>query len=200
MFTGIISDIGTIVRCHKTGDTRFDIQTSFDTASIALGASIACSGVCLTVVETGSDWFGVEASQETLDCTNARHWKSGTKINLERALRVGDELGGHWVSGHVDGLATLLAITPEGDSHRLRFLVPSAFSAFIAPKGSITLDGVSLTVNHVDNNEFGVNIIPHTWENTIFGQLRVEDELNMEIDLMARYVARQLMMKQQVAR
>ena len=198
MFTGIISDIGTILRCHKSGDTRFDIQTSFDTASIALGASIACSGVCLTVIETGADWFAVEASAETLACTTARHWQIGTRLNLERALRVGDELGGHWVSGHVDGLATLLAIVPEGDSHRLMFESPAAFSAFIAPKGSITLDGVSLTVNHVDGNQFGVNIIPHTWQNTILGQLRVGDELNMEIDLMARYVARQLAIKQQV--
>lgn len=192
MFTGIITDIGIIKDVIRTGDTKFVIQTAYDTGTIDLGASIACAGVCLTVIETGPDWFAVAASQETLDCTTAQYWHQGTKINLERALRVGDELGGHWVSGHVDGLGQIESITPEGDSHRLVIRAPHAYAHFIAQKGSVTLDGISLTVNHVDGDYFGVNIIAHTWAVTTLGQNKVGDRVNLEIDLMARYVARQL--------
>lgn len=195
MFTGIINDIGIILNLEDNGDTRINIKTRFETDDIMIGASIACAGICLTVIEKGNDWFAVEASKETLDCTTAKFWQIGQKINLERALRVGDELGGHWVSGHVDGLAQLISIKPEGNSHRLCIAVPPALAGFIAPKGSIALDGVSLTVNEVidtPEHQFGVNIIPHTWALTTLGALQAGQYLNLEIDLMARYVARQL--------
>ena len=194
MFTGIVTDIGTIAKVTQCGDTRFDVLTAYDTDTIDLGASISHSGVCLTVVEKGKgadgDWFAVEASKETLDVTSAGKWQEGTKLNLERALKMGDELGGHIVSGHVDGLAEITAITPEGDSQRYTFKTTSALMPFIAPKGSVTLDGTSLTVNEVEGPTFGVNLIPHTQEVTTWGLSKVGDIVNLEIDVLARYVAR----------
>ncbi|MEL0151444.1 MAG: riboflavin synthase [Parvibaculales bacterium] len=194
MFTGIVTDIGTIAKVTQSGDTRFDVLTAYDTDTIDLGASISHSGVCLTVIEKGKgadgDWFAVEASKETLDVTSAGKWQEGTKLNLERALKMGDELGGHIVSGHVDGLAEITAITPEGDSQRYTFKTTSALMPFIAPKGSVTLDGTSLTVNEVDGLTFGVNLIPHTQEVTTWGLSKVGDIVNLEIDVLARYVAR----------
>lgn len=194
MFTGIVTDIGTIAKVTQSGDTRFDVLTAYDTDTIDLGASISHSGVCLTVVEKGKgadgDWFAVEASKETLDVTSAGKWQEGTKLNLERALKMGDELGGHIVSGHVDGLAEITAITPEGDSQRYTFKTTSALMPFIAPKGSVTLDGTSLTVNEVEGPTFGVNLIPHTQEVTTWGLSKVGDIVNLEIDVLARYVAR----------
>ncbi|MCH1542651.1 MAG: riboflavin synthase [Alphaproteobacteria bacterium] len=194
MFTGIITDIGTIAKVTKSGDTRFDVLTAYDTDTIDMGASIAHSGVCLTVIEKGKgadgDWFAVEASKETLDVTSAGAWQEGTKLNLERALKMGDELGGHIVSGHVDGLAEIIAITPEGDSQRYTFKTSAALMPFIAPKGSVTLDGTSLTVNEVEGLTFGVNLIPHTQDVTTWGLSKVGDIINLEIDVLARYVAR----------
>ncbi len=194
MFTGIVTDIGTIAKVTQSGDTRFDVLTAYDTDTIDLGASISHSGVCLTVIEKGKgadgDWFAVEASKETLDVTSAGKWQEGTKLNLERALKMGDELGGHIVSGHVDGLAEITAITPEGDSQRYTFKTTSALMPFIAPKGSVTLDGTSLTVNEVEGPTFGVNLIPHTQEVTTWGLSKVGDIVNLEIDILARYVAR----------
>lgn len=194
MFTGIVTDIGTIAKVTHSGDTRFDVLTAYDTDTIDLGASISHSGVCLTVIEKGKgadgDWFAVEASKETLDVTSACNWEEGTKLNLERALKMGDELGGHIVSGHVDGLAEITAITPEGDSQRYTFKTSAALMPFIAPKGSVTLDGTSLTVNEVEGLTFGVNLIPHTQEVTTWGLLKVGDIVNLEIDVLARYVAR----------
>ncbi len=194
MFTGIVTDIGTIAKVTQRGDTRFDVLTAYDTDTIDLGASISHSGVCLTVIEKGKgadgDWFAVEASKETLDVTSAGKWKEGAKLNLERALKMGDELGGHIVSGHVDGLAEITAITPEGDSQRYTFKTTSALMPFIAPKGSVTLDGTSLTVNEVEGLTFGINLIPHTQEVTTWGLSKVGDIVNLEIDVLARYVAR----------
>ena len=194
MFTGIVTDIGTIAKVIQSGDTRFDVLTAYDTDTIDLGASISHSGVCLTVIEKGKgadgDWFAVEASKETLDVTSAGEWQEGTKLNLERALKMGDELGGHIVSGHVDGLAEITAITPEGDSQRYTFKTTSALMPFIAPKGSVTMDGTSLTVNEVEGLTFGVNLIPHTQEVTTWGLSKVGDIVNLEIDVLARYVAR----------
>ncbi|HCQ71332.1 MAG: riboflavin synthase [Alphaproteobacteria bacterium] len=191
MFTGIIQDIGTVQSIDKQGDWRFVIKTALPLADKPLGASIACAGCCLTVVEKGADWFAVDVSGESLSKTTLGTWEQGTRLNLEPALRAGDELGGHIVSGHVDGLATLQSIKPENDSHILRFSVPQEFAAYIAPKGSITLNGVSLTVNDVENNEFTVNIIPHTWEVTTLGHLKAGDALNFEVDMLARYILRQ---------
>ena len=194
MFTGIVTDIGTIAKITQTGDTRFDVLTAYDTDTIDLGASISHSGVCLTVIEKGKgtdgDWFAVEASKETLDVTSAGTWQEGTKLNLERALKMGDELGGHIVSGHVDGLAEITAITPEGDSQRYSFKTTPEIMPFIAPKGSVTLDGTSLTVNEVEGLTFGVNLIPHTQEVTTWGLSQVGDIVNLEIDVLSRYVAR----------
>jgi riboflavin synthase len=195
MFTGIVTDVGEVVSAEKRGDTRFVIATSYDPATIAIGASIACSGCCLTVIETGRAGDGrgtflVEASAETLAKTNLGSWKAGTRINLERALKMGDELGGHVVSGHVDGLATIVSITPEGDSKRFVFEAPPDLARFVAPKGSVTLEGTSLTVNEVDGCRFGVNIIPHTQAVTTWGHAREGSRVNIEIDMLARYVAR----------
>jgi riboflavin synthase len=192
MFTGIITDIGEVRGIEKRGDLRARIGTSYDTDTIDLGASIACDGVCLTVVETGDDWFDVEISAETVSKTNLSHntWAPGRRINLERALKVGDELGGHIVSGHVDGVAELTGLTDEGDSTRATFRAPEELAKFIAPKGSITLNGTSLTVNEVDGATFGINIIPHTKTVTTWGDARVGDRINLEIDTLARYVAR----------
>ncbi|MCB9965235.1 MAG: riboflavin synthase [Rhodospirillales bacterium] len=191
MFTGIITDIGTIVAVDDSrGDKRFTIQTSFDMERVPLGASIACSGCCLTVVEKDADKFVVDVSAESLSKTILGEWQVGTHINLEQSLKLGDDLGGHMVSGHVDGVARLESLTPDGDSHRLVFSVPKEFSKLIAPKGSIALDGISLTVNEVEGNHFGVNIIPHTWNVTTMGGKRPGDVFNFEIDTIARYVAR----------
>ena len=193
MFTGIISDVGTIIEVTHMGDTRYVIETSYDTQSIDIGASIACSGVCLTVIEkmqSPSPRFAVEASAETLNVTTAKNWAMGTKLNLERALKMGDELGGHIVSGHVDGIAEIKSIEPDGDSLRFVFAAPEELAMFIASKGSVTLDGTSLTVNEVRGNNFGVNMIPHTQAVTTWGQSKSGDLINIEIDVLARYVAR----------
>jgi len=192
MFTGIITDIATVRAVEKTGDTRFEFTTSFDTSKIVLGASIACNGACMTVIETGDDWFAIEASAESLDRTTLGDLAVGAKVNLEQATRVGDELGGHIVSGHVDGVATLIKRLPEGDSLRLTFEVPEEFAKYIASKGSVTLEGVSLTVNEVDENTFGINLIPHTQTHTTLGSKQPGDRINFEIDMLARYVARML--------
>lgn len=192
MFTGIITDIGSIVALDKAdgGDTLLAIQTRYDTGSIALGASIACSGICLTVTKLEADRFYAQASQETLDCTTLGNWQIGRKINLERALKLGDELGGHLVSGHVDAVGRLTHLTPEDESVRLTFTAPDALLPFIAAKGSIVIDGVSLTVNHTQDAQFGINIVPHTQQETTLGTLQVGDAVNIEIDMLARYVAR----------
>ncbi len=190
MFTGIITDIGRVKRIEKAGDTRFVIETHYDTGEIAVGASVACAGPCLTVVDKDDGWFAVDASAETLSKTTLGAWEAGTSVNLERALRVGDEMGGHIVTGHVDGVAEVVSIAPEGDSLRFVLEVPKPFAKFVAPKGSLTLDGVSLTVNEVDGNRFGVNIIPHTQTATTLGALKAGDRVNFEIDVLARYVDR----------
>ena len=190
MFTGIITAIGTIIDFEKDGDWQIKIKTPWDCQQIALGASIACSGVCLTVIDKGDDWFHVAASQETMNLTTLSKWRTGVNVNLERALAMGDELGGHIVSGHVDGVAKLVSVIAENDSHRLVIKAPSDLSCFIATKGSVTLDGISLTVNDVDGDLFHVNIISHTWQETTLGQRKTGDKLNIEIDMLARYVAR----------
>ena len=192
MFTGIVTDVGRVRAIERKGDTRIEIETAYDMDDVDIGASIACSGPCLTVVEKGSGWFAVEASAETLDKTALGDWEVGTRINLERAMRIGDELGGHIVSGHVDAVATVVDMQPEGDSVRFTFEAPADFAKYIAPKGSVCLDGVSLTVNEVQENQFGVNIISHTQSATSFGRRKVGDRINMEIDTIARYVARLL--------
>ncbi len=195
MFTGIVTDLGRVRSIEQAGDTRFVLETGYDTGTIAIGASIACSGACLTVVETGDDWFAVEASAETLGLTTLAAWRPGTRVNLERALSLGDELGGHLVTGHVDGRGEVLSIEPEGDSHRFAVAAPDSLARYIARKGSITVDGVSLTVNDVESNRnegcrFEVNIIRHTAEATTFGTYRAGDQVNLEIDLLARYLER----------
>jgi riboflavin synthase len=194
MFTGIITDIGRVRTLEQNGDLTARITTSYDRDSIALGASIACDGVCLTVTalgeEGGETWFEVDISAETLAKTNIGEWRVHSAVNLERALKVGDELGGHIVSGHVDGVAELIAMAEEGDSTRMSFRVPHDLSKYIAPKGSVALNGTSLTVNEVEGDTFGVNIIPHTKEVTTWGEARVGDHINLEIDTLARYVAR----------
>lgn len=190
MFTGIVTDIGTVTAREARGDTRFRIRTAYDTASIAIGASIACSGVCLTVVQKGDDWFAVDVSAETLSRTGLGNWQEGSRINLERSLRVGDELGGHIVSGHVDGVGDVSMVRPDGDSLRIEVKAPDALAPFIAEKGSITVDGVSLTVNSVEHATFGINLIPHTQQVTTLGKLKAGDRVNLEIDTLARYVAR----------
>jgi riboflavin synthase len=190
MFTGIITDIGRVRSIKPRGDTRFEIETAYDTATIEIGASIACSGACLTVVDKGEGWFAVDVSAETLAKTNLGDWVAGTVINLERSLRLGDELGGHIVLGHVDGVGRVASVKPEGDSLRFRFEVPLQLAPFVAPKGSIAVNGVSLTVNEVEGNGFGVNIIPHTQQMTTFGKMLAGDRINLEVDVLARYVAR----------
>jgi len=190
MFTGIITDIGAVKAVTQAGDTRFEIATRYDMASVDIGASIACAGVCLTVIEKGDGWFAVQASGETLDRTTAGDWRDGSRINLERALKVGDELGGHIVSGHVDGVAEAISTEPVGESLKIVFRAPEALARYIAAKGSVTIDGVSLTVNDVDGQAFSVNIIPHTQSETTLGQLQAAERVNLEIDVLARYVAR----------
>ena len=193
MFTGIISDVGQVRQVEKRGDTHIVIATHYDVSAINIGASIACSGICLTVVEKGNAedrWFAVTASGETVSKTTIADWKPGETVNLERPLKLGDELGGHIVAGHVDGVAELERVALEGESTRMDFAAPAKLALFIAPKGSVALDGVSLTVNDVDGTRFGVNIIPHTAKVTTFGCLKPGARVNLEVDLMARYVAR----------
>lgn len=192
MFTGIITDLGRVKSVEKKGDTRFEFETTYDLSTVEIGASIACNGACMTVIEKGNDWFAITASGESLSKTTMGSWIVGQPINFERACKVGDELGGHIVSGHVDGLAEIISIIAEGDSHRFKFKVPTELKNFIAYKGSVTLNGVSLTVNEVEDDVFGINIIPHTMEVTTFGQSEVGDKINLEIDMLARYVARLL--------
>lgn len=195
MFTGIVTDIGEVVSREDRGDTRFVISCDYDPDTIDIGASIACDGACLTVIdrgrgENGKAWFAVDASGETLDKTSLGGWQAGSRMNLERALKIGDELGGHIVTGHVDGVGEVVSTAPEGDSMRFVFRAPDALKPFIAEKGSVTLNGTSLTVNEVEDNEFGVNLIPHTLEVTTWGISKPGDQINMEIDILARYVAR----------
>ena len=191
MFTGIITDIGKVRAIKDTNrDRRFEIETAYDLATIDIGASIAHSGCCLTVVEKGEGWFAVEVSGESLSLTTLDQWAVGGRINLERATKVGDELGGHIVSGHVDGLGEVISVTVEGGSHRVKVRVPRPLHRYIAPKGSIAVEGVSLTVNEVEDDVFGVNIIPHTWDVTTLGQLVAGAKVNLEIDVLARYAAR----------
>ena len=192
MFTGIVTDLGEILELEQKGDLRARIKTNYDTAGITFGASIACDGICLTAVDFGDDWFDVEISSETVSKTiiGAGMWKVGHTINLERSLKVGDELGGHIVSGHVDGIAKVTSIKDEGDSTRFVFEAPSELARYIAPKGSVALNGTSLTVNEVDSNTFGVNLVPHTKKVTSWGKTQVNEPVNLEIDTLARYVAR----------
>lgn len=191
MFTGIVTDVGRVRSVQQTNrDLRFEIETAFDTATIDIGASISHAGCCLTVVDKGPGWFAVEVSGETLSMTTLSDWAEGRPVNLERAARVGDELGGHIVSGHVDGVGEVLSIESEGGSHRVKIRVPKPLHRHIAPKGSITVEGVSLTVNEVEDDVFGVNLIPHTWDVTSLGSLKVGSRVNLEIDMLARYLAR----------
>ncbi|WP_106744778.1 riboflavin synthase [Yoonia maritima] len=193
MFTGIVTDIGEIITLEQRGDLRARIGTGYDVAGIDIGASIACNGVCLTVIALGTDpqnWFDVEISAETVSATNVGEWLVGKRLNLERALKVGDELGGHIVSGHVDGVAQVIKIRDEGDSTRVTFRAPGKLAKFIAPKGSVALNGTSLTVNEVEGSDFGINFIPHTKIATTWGDVEEGDLINIEIDTMARYVAR----------
>ncbi len=192
MFTGIITDLGRVKSVEKKGDTHFTFETSYDMSKVDIGGSIACNGGCMTVIEKGENWFAITASEESLSKTTMRQWQEGTPVNFERACRVGDELGGHIVSGHVDGVCEVVSITEEGESHRFQFRSPENLKNFIAPKGSVTLNGVSLTVNEVEDDLFGINIIPHTMSVTTFGSTKVGDLINLEIDMLARYVARLL--------
>jgi len=192
MFTGIIQTTGSVRSIEKDGDWRCIIATPMDLSRTEIGASIACSGVCLTAVDKGDDWFAVDVSHETLSKTTLGNWQEGSVINLEPSLKLGDELGGHIVSGHVDGLAVIRTIRQDGDSHVLTLGLGDEFMRFIAPKGSAALDGISLTVNEVGADYFTVNIIPHTWQHTTLGQKEEGDQLNFEIDMLARYVARMI--------
>jgi len=194
MFTGIITDIGEVARVEMRGDLHARVNTTYDMAGVDIGASIACNGICLTVVDKGTGWFEVDISAESIAKTNIMKggaaWPVGTKLNLERALKLGDELGGHIVSGHVDGVAKVLSLEDEGESTRLTFEAPDVLARFIAPKGSVALNGTSLTVNDVDGCRFGVNIIPHTKAHTTWHEVKAGDMVNLEIDTLARYVAR----------
>ena len=191
MFTGIVTDVGRVRAVRDTArDRRFEVATGFDLPSLEIGASVSHAGCCLTVVEKGPGWFAVEVSRETLGVTTLGDWAEGRRVNLERAARVGDELGGHIVSGHVDGIGEVLSVEAEGGSRRVRIRAPRPLHRFIAPKGSITVDGVSLTVNEVADDVFGVNLIPHTWEVTTLGELAPGSRVNLEIDMLARYLAR----------
>ena len=195
MFTGIVTDVGEITALTpggQKGDRRFVVRTKHDMGPVPMGASIACSGCCLTVIEKGVDWFAVEASAETLDKTHLGDWKQGSRINLELSLKLGDELGGHLVYGHVDGVGTIVSMTPEGGSVRFVFAAPGELSRFVAAKGSVAIDGISLTVNEVEGNRFGVNIIPHTQAVTTLGQAKPGHRVNLEVDMLARYVQRLL--------
>ena len=202
MFTGIVTDVGEVRKAEQRGDLRLQIGTSYDLDTVDLGASISCSGVCLTVVDKGDDWFAVDVSGETISKTAGDKWREGARLNLERALRLGDELGGHIVTGHVDAVASVVGTCPEGDSTRIGISVPNDLAPMIAPKGSITLDGVSLTVNEVREAEdgsthFSVNIIPHTAQHTTLGNLAAGQQLNVEIDVLARYLSRMIAARSQ---
>jgi riboflavin synthase len=190
MFTGIVTDIGVVSALEQEGDLRARISTGYDTAGIDMGASIASDGVCLTVVGLGADWYDVQISAETVAMTNLSNWVVGRRVNLERALKVGDELGGHIVSGHVDGVAEVVAMRDEGDSTRVTLRASPSLARFIASKGSVALNGTSLTVNEVEGCDFGINFIPHTKEVTTWGDVKLGDKINLEIDTLARYVAR----------
>ena len=191
MFTGIVTDVGRVRSIRETNrDRRFEIETAYDLAAVEIGASISHAGCCLTVVEKGDTWFAVEVSGETLSTTTLSDWTEGRPVNLERAARAGDELGGHIVSGHVDGVGEVLSVTMEGGSHRVRIRAPRPLHRYIASKGSIGVEGVSLTVNEVEDDVFGVNLIPHTWDVTTLGRLAAGSRVNLEIDMLARYLAR----------
>ncbi len=192
MFTGIVQDIGRVKSIARNGDWRFEIETGLDLSKTPVGASICCSGVCLTMVQKGSNWFAVDVSQETLSRSGLGLWTESTRVNLEPSLRLGDELGGHMVYGHVDSQAKIEKMTRQGESLRVDLEIEPDMISFIAPKGSVTLDGVSLTVNEVKKTGFSVNIIPHTWKNTAFADRKAGDSINLEIDMLARYVARLL--------
>lgn len=202
MFTGIVTDVGTVIAAEQRGDLRLRVRTGFDLATVDLGASIACSGVCLTVVDKGDDWFAVDVSAETKSRTAADLWREGARLNLERSLRLGDELGGHIVTGHVDAVGEVLGICAEGDSQRIGVQVPRALAAMIATKGSVALDGVSLTVNDVRDAEdgmahFSVNIIPHTAQQTTLVDIQPGRQLNVEVDVLARYIDRMMAVRAQ---
>lgn len=202
MFTGIVTDVGTVIVAEQRGDLRLRVRTGFDLATVDLGASICCSGVCLTVVDKGEDWFAVDLSTETLSRTAPGLWKAGAALNLERSLRVGDELGGHFVTGHVDCIGEIVGVCPEGGSTRIGVSVPLGHSALIAEKGSIALDGVSLTVNEVRDGEdgaghFSVNVIPHTAAHTSLGNVEAGRQFNVEFDVLARYIDRVLAARSQ---
>ncbi len=190
MFSGIITDLGRVKAVKASGDTRIEIETGYDTRDIAVGASVACAGVCLTVIDKGRGWFAVQASAETLNCTTIGGWKKGAPVNLERPLKAGEEIGGHLVAGHVDAIATVVAAEDESSSRRLVIKAPGTLKRLIAAKGSVAVDGVSLTVNGVRDGRFAVNVIPYTLKATTLGRLRPGDRVNLEIDLVARYVAR----------
>ena len=190
MFTGIVTHIGSVRQIIKGGDTRLEITVPFETGDLDIGASVACSGACMTVIEKGADWFAVSVSGESLAKTTLGRWHRGTAVNLERALKAGDEMGGHIVSGHVDGVGALVSMAREGGSTRITFEAPESLRQFIASKGSITIDGISLTVNDVGPATFGINVIPHTQVITTLGERQVGDAVNLEIDMLARYVAR----------
>ena len=191
MFTGIVTDVGRVRAVRDTNrDRRIEVETAYDLATVPIGASIAHAGCCLTVVEKGEGWFAVEVSGESLAKTTLGRWTQGTRVNLERPTRAGDELGGHIVSGHVDGVGEIVSIASEGGSHRVQIRAPRPLHRFIAPKGSIAVEGVSLTVNEVEDDVFGVNLIPHTWDATTLNQLQAGDPVNLEIDMLARYLAR----------
>ena len=197
MFTGIVTDVGTVRSAEQRGDLRLVIGTGYDMETVDLGASIACSGACLTVADKGEDWFAVDISAETVSKTAAEHWREGARLNLERSLRLGDELGGHIVTGHVDAVGTVVGICPEGDSKRVGISVPRALGPMIAAKGSVALDGVSMTVNDVREAEDGtthlsVNVIPHTAQHTTLGDAEAGRQLNVEVDVLARYIDRML--------
>ena len=197
MFTGIVTDVGTVRSAEQRGDLRLVIATGYDMDSVDLGASIACSGACLTVVDKGEDWFAVDVSAETVSKTAADHWREGARLNLERSLRLGDEVGGHIVTGHVDAVGTVATVSPEGDSKRVGISVPDALGPMIAAKGSVALDGVSMTVNDVRDagnatTLFSVNVIPHTGDHTTLGELAPATQLNVEVDVLARYINRML--------
>src|SRR6478672_1519314 len=197
MFTGIVTDVGTVRSAEQRGDLRLTIGTSYDLDTVDLGASISCSGVCLTVVDKGDDWFAVDVSGETVSKTAADRWREGARLNLERSLRLGDELGGHIVTGHVDAVGEVVGVAPEGDSKRVEIAVPRALGPMIAAKGSVALDGASMTVNQVRDAEdgsthFSINVIPHTGQHTTLGDLAAGRQLNVEVDVLARYIDRML--------
>ncbi len=197
MFTGLVQDIGVIKSIDKSsGDWRIEVDVSLNVTSVQIGASVACSGCCLTVVDKSNSSLFFDVSEESLSKTIIGSWSVTTRINIEPSLKLGDEMGGHIVSGHVDCVSKIIAIEPEGDSHRIKIAIPEGFEQYFASKGSVTIDGVSLTVNEVEGDCFGVNIIPHTWEHTTLGDRQAGDQINIEIDMLARYVARMLALRE----